>query len=770
MNPMKISLLLILISSLLWAGCGSARHVPKGDKLYMGATVNVSGPSLSVRQKKELKEDLSGLTRPKANTRLFGMAFKLGIYNLFYKAKKGLFKNLRDKMGEPPVLLSQVDLQQNVKVLQNYLENKGYFHATVTGDTVVRRKKASAVYKAKTGDQYSINNVEFPQDSSDLSRAIAATAKNTLLKKGAPFDLEIIRGERTRIDALLKEKGFYFFSPDDLLIKTDSTIGNHLVNMYLTVKSETPEEAKQIYRINDVYIYGNYSLNTARLDTLPQYDTVYKGYHIIDKDQKFKPYLFEESMQFQPGDVYNRTDHNQTLNRLVNLNIFKFVKNRFEVAATDSPRLNAYYYLTPLPFKSLRGEITTVNRSNNMNGTELNVSWQHRNMFRSGAQTNISAYYGTDVQFSGSFAGHNTTRMGAEAVFTIPRFVVPRMNLRKAGAGPYAPRSLIRLGYDVMNRQGLYTLNSYHSEYGYNWKKSLQVSHELYPISITYAQPLNVTEEYYKLADSIGGLTHIIDQQFILGARYEYLLNQQASSLQKLNSFFFNGNVDVSGNIAGLITGANIKKGDTAKLFGTPFSQYVKLAGDLRYYRRIGLKSVWANRIFLGLGMPYGNSVQIPYIKQYFIGGNNSLRGFRSRSVGPGTYYPTTHSGQPSEVIPDQTGDLKLELNTEFRPHISGPLYGALFIEGGNIWLWNDSSYTHKPGSQFTSKFLSQLAVDAGVGLRLDITIFVIRLDVAFPLRKPWEIPPSVLNDINFHSSNWRNQNVVYNLAIGYPF
>ena len=168
--------------------------------------------------------------------------------------------------------------------------------------------------------------------------------------------------------------------------------------------------------------------------------------------------------------------------------------------------------------------------------------------------------------------------------------------------------------------------------------------------------------------------------------------------------------------------------------------------------------------------MPYGNSVQIPYVKQFFIGGNISLRGFRSRSVGPGTYFPVTHSGQPSDIIPDQTGDIKLEMNTEFRPHISGPLYGALFIEGGNIWLWNDSSYTHKQGAQFTSKFLSQLAVDAGVGLRLDITLFVIRLDVAFPLRKPWAIPPSTLRDPDFFKPSWLNQNLVYNLAIGYPF
>jgi len=768
MNSMKVFLILFLVGSLLGAGCGSTRHVPANDKLYLGATVNVSGPSLSTRQKKDLKSDLQGLTRPRPNSRILGIPFKLGIYNLFYKSKKGLFKNLRDKLGEPPVLFSQVDLQQNVKVLQNYLENKGYFHAKVAGDTIVRKRKARVKYKAETGSQYTINSVHFPDDSSALSLALAQTAKNTLLKKGKPFDLEIIRGERTRIDALIKEKGFYFFSPEYLLIKTDSTIGNHLVDMYLTVKPETPEQARQIYHINDVYIYSNYSLNTAYTDTLLQYDTLVKGYHIIDKQQKFKPYLFAESMQFKTGDVYNRTDHNQTLNRLINLNIFKFVKNRFAVAPVDSPKLDVYYYLTPLPAKSIRAEVTTVTRSNNLNGTQFNLSWQHRNLFRSGAQAHLSAYIGSDVQFSGTFAGHNTYRTGAEALFTIPRFVVPRMNLRKSG--PYAPRTTIRLGYDILTRKDLYTLNSYTIEYGYNWKASLQKSHELYPISISYAQPLNVTDDYRKLENTIVGLSHIIDQQFILGSRYEYLYNQQANGIQRLNSWYFNGIVDLSGNIAGLIMGANIKKGDTARIYGTPFSQYFKLEGDVRYYRRIGLKSTWANRIDIGVGIPYGNSDQLPYIKQFFIGGNNSLRGFRSRSLGPGTYFPTTLSGNPSSLIPDQTGDIKLELNTEFRPHISGPLYGALFLEGGNIWLKSDTIYTHKPGSKFTSKFLSQLAVDAGVGIRLDITLFVIRLDVAFPLRKPWVIPPSVIRQIDFSDPEWRRQNLVFNLAIGYPF
>lgn len=767
MNRMK-NITIFIFFVLLLAGCSPTKHLPANDKLYTGATVVVKGPSLSVRARKELKENLTGLTRPKPNSRLLGIPFKLMAYNMFYNARKGLFKNLRDKFGQPPVLLSQVNLDENIKLLQTYSENKGYFHAKTTGDTIVKRKRASAKYTVETGDQYKINSVHFPSDSNALSLAIAKTANHTLLKPGDPFDLDVIRGERTRIDAVLKEKGFYFFSTDYLLLKTDSTIGNHLVDMFLTIKPETPKEATEIYRINDVYIYSNYSLNSAHLDTSRTNEQFVGGYHIIDRRRRFKPFVFEEAMQFKPGEVYNRTDHNQTLNRLINLNVFKFVKNRFEVAPVDSPKLNAFYYLTPLPPKSLHAEITTITRSNNLNGTQINIGWQHRNMLRSALQANITAYVGSDVQFSGAFSGYNTYRTGAEANLSIPLFVVPFQTLHLKGA--FAPRTAIRIGYDILQRNNLYALNSYRFEYGYDWKKSYERAHELYPISITYAQPINVTDTYKKLQDSIVGLTHITDQQFILGSRYEYLYNQLANGAQPLNAWYFNRIVDLSGNIAGLLMGANVKKGDTAKLFGSAFSQYVKLEGDVRYYRRIGLKSTWANRIDIGIGIPYGNSTEIPYIKQFFIGGNNSLRGFRSRSVGPGTYFPKTTTGKPSSIIPDQTGDLKLEMNTEFRPHISGPVYGAIFLEGGNIWLMNDSSYTHKEGAQFTSKFLSQLAVDAGVGLRLDITLFVIRFDVAFPLRKPWVIPPSVLRQINFADPTWRRQNLVYNLAIGYPF
>ncbi|HKC36192.1 MAG TPA: BamA/TamA family outer membrane protein [Chitinophagaceae bacterium] len=765
MKADRYYIIIFAVTCFFITACSNTRHLPAGDKLYTGTRTIVNGTS-TIREKKVLKEDLEGLTRPKPNTKFLGIPVKLSIYNLFRnKKEKSFFGRIRDKNGEPPVLLSQLDLQQNIKVLQSHMENKGYFQAKVTGDTIVGRRRAHARYTIVAGDQYKIAAVSFPADSSMLTSTIVKSSSKTLLIKGKPFDLDVIKAERIRIDAYLKENGFYYFTPEFILVKTDTTIGNHLVNMYVTVKPGTPFESRKVYRIKDVQIYAGYSLNMNRIDSSRAQARFYKGYYIIDRRKRYKPSMFAHAMNFEPGDIYNRTDHNLTLSRLVNLDLFKFVKNRFEISTqTDSAYLDVFYYLTPLPRKSLRAEFTTTTRSNNLNGSLISLSWKDRNLFKGGEHLSISAYSGSDVQFSGALRGYNAIRFGGEINFGIPRVLVPFGDFGIKGG--YMPRTNIQLGYDMLDRIKLYSLNSFRAAYGYLWKESMQKQHELYPISVNYVQPGRVTEEYNKLIHQDTLLARAIQKQFILGSTYQFNYNQLANGLQPNNAYYFNGLIDLSGNIAGLTSGANVKAGKEVMIRNVPFSQYIKFELDGRYYRKFGLYSTWANRAIIGVGIPYGNSVQLPFIKQFFIGGNNSLRGFRSRSVGPGTYrFPDSLN-----FLPDETGDIKLELNTEFRFRLTGPLYGALFLDAGNIWLMSDSTYTHKPGSEFTSKFLNQLAVDAGIGFRFDITLFVIRLDMAFPLRRPWEQNPWVIDQIKLFNKPWRRENIIYNLGIGYPF
>jgi outer membrane protein assembly factor BamA len=545
-------------------------------------------------------------------------------------------------------------------------------------------------------------------------------------------------------------------------VKIDSTAGTNQVDMRVAVKPEAPGNAQQAYRINNVFIYSGYNLNTANLDTNKANREFYQGYNIIDRRKRYKPKLFKQIMMFEPGEVYNRTDHNLTLNRLINLNQFKYVKNRFE-ELPDSAKLDAYYYLTPLPRQSLRGEVNATTKSNNLNGTQFNLSWSNRNRFRAGEQISLSAYVGSEIAFGGAFKGYNTYRTGAELNLTIPRFVAPFLNNLNTRGG-FVPRTNMQIGYDLLNRRKLYTLNSYRGGLGYLWKESTQKQHEFYPISINYVQPLNVTDSFKVSALKYPYLNRIVDSQFILGSTYQYTLNQLATGLQKINAFFFNGLVDVSGNVAGLLTGANASNSEPKRIMKAVFDQYIKLEADGRYYRRIGLKSSWANRIIVGYGLPYGNSDQLPYIKQFFIGGNNSIRAFRSRTIGPGSY-PLLAT---STSFPDQTGDIKLEINTEFRPHISGPLYGAVFLDAGNIWLKNEDP--SRPGASFSKDFIKELAIGTGAGIRLDITMFVIRLDLGIPIRKPWVENPWLLNQIRLGQKEWRRENIVYNLAIGYPF
>ena len=761
--------LICICGIIFFASCNLTKLVPKDDALYTGATVKVVDSTLSKKEKKFVLEKTEGLPRPKPNSKFLGIPFKLILYNMSGDpAKGGFIRKFFRKIGQPPVLLSSLNLDYNIKLLANYQENIGYFNAQATGDTTVKNRKGHAYYTITPGQVYKIKNVIFPPDTSSLLHALLDTESKSILRSGDPFNLDVVKGERIRIDAVLKEKGYYYYNPEQMEVVIDSAIGGHSVNLYPMIKPETPEAARKPYVIDDVFIYPNYRLNSARKDTNHLNQQLYKGFFIIDPAKKFKLKLFPRIMRFDSGDVYNRTDHNLTLSRLINLDVFKFVKNRFEDSPNsqgDTGRLNTFYYLTPLPKKSLRAEITGNTKSNNFVGTLFTLTLRNRNAFRAAEHLDLYANVGSEVQYSGSKSGYNSFRLGGGVKFTIPKFVVPFFKFNTTNA--FIPKTVINLSYDLLNRRKLYTLNSFKGELGYNWKPNLKVQQEFNPISINYVQAINITQKYLDSIAQDPLLKHAIDTQFIIGSNYSYTIDPLVNDPFG-TGFYFSGLGDLSGNMVGLFV-----KGDPAdskkRIAGTPFAQYLKTQLDFRYYYALNNKARLANRIITGVGYPYGNSKEMPFIKQFFIGGNNSLRAFRSRSVGPGSYRDPNLEVD-STFAPDQSGDIKLELNTEFRYRFNNIIEGALFADAGNIWLYNKD--LNRPGAEFSKNFIKELAVGTGIGLRLNFTILLLRLDLAMPLRKPW-LPDGnrwVINQIDFGSKEWRRQNLVLNLAIGYPF
>lgn len=751
---------------LLFAmSCSNTKYLPEGELLYIGGDVKILDKEGSRKERKVLKNQLEGMLRPKPNSSILGLRPKLYIYNIAGQPKKakGIRHWLRTKVGEPPVLFSKVDLDYNADVLQNYAENKGYFKAKTSADSTSRKKKAKAHYKITTGKRYTIKSITFPTDSTQIDTAVAITRDRTLLKVGAPFDLDLIKAERARIDSQLKEKGYYYFNPDFLIVQVDSTVGTQQVDLLVKVKPETPDNAKTVYKINDIFIYPSFTINRDTMDLRLEDIENYKDFTIIDKKKQFKPRIFDRAMFFSQGDLYNRTDHNLSLNRLVNLGTFKFVKNSFKVTDSVNNMLDTYYYLTPLPKKSIRVETLAKTNSANYAGTEVNLNWSNRNTFRGAELLTISAFGGLEVQVSGQNKGFNVYRIGAESSLIWPRFVSP---FKHKFSGAFVPRTKATLGYEYQVRQQLYTLASAKGSFGYLWKENVRKEHQFTVLDVNYVRPTNVSELYKQEILGNRALGRVIERQLIFGPTYSYTYTNTMQTAKK-NTFYYKGTLDLAGTAAGLISGANVRKGDTVKIFGVPFSQYVKLENDFRHYLKLGTDSQLASRIVVGTSYGYGNSTELPFIKQFFIGGTNSVRAFRARSIGPGTF---NQERDPNAFLPDQSGDLKLELNTEYRAKLFSVVHGAVFVDAGNIWLSHKDE--DKPGAEISKSFYKELAVGTGVGLRFDLSFLILRTDLAFPLRKPY-LPEGnrwVIDNIDFGSSGWRKENLIFNLAIGYPF
>lgn len=746
-------------------GCGNVKYLDENEYLYVGGEVEVEGEDIPKDTKNLLEENMESLLRPDPNTSFLGLRPKLWFYNVAGDSvgDSGIRHWIKNTLGEPPVLFRQVDLDYNAELIQGYAENTGFFNARARADSTESNKKVTAEYTVELGNRYTIQEINFPTDSIPLTADIKKTQENSYLKVGDPYDLTAIKDERVRIDANLKEEGYYFFNPDYLLAQVDSTVGGKEVSLDLVLKNITPNRAKEQYRINKIYIYPDHSITGDTIpETSPQGET-FGDLVIFDPDDNFKPSLFDRSLLFEEGELYNRTDHNKSLNRLVNLGIFRFVDNQFKVSDSAANLLDAYYYLTPMPKKSLRLELLGKTNSANYAGSELNLSWSNRNTFRGAELLTISAFAGFEVQVSGQNQGYNIFRIGSEANLTWPKLLTP-FNIRSSSA--FVPRTMATLGYEYQARTRLYGLNSFRGSFSYLWKENVKIEHRLNVMDINYVSPFNVSDLYQEQIALNPNLGRIIEKQLIFGPSYVFTFTNTMETNKK-HTFYYQGSTDLAGNITGLITGANIDSGDPVTIFGVPFSQYVKVENDFRHYWRLNRGMDLASRIIVGTGIPYGNSRELPFIKQFFVGGTNSVRAFRARSVGPGRHDPDVEA---SSFLPDQSGDLKLELNTELRADLFSIVEGAVFVDAGNIWLMNENP--DKPGAEITKDFLKELAVGTGIGLRFDLSFLILRTDLAFPLRIPY-LPEGerwVFDQIDFGDSSWRQQNLIFNLAIGYPF
>jgi outer membrane protein insertion porin family len=774
----------LLIFFLFLFSCSNTKYLPPGEELYTGADVKIISEE-SIPEKNRIHSELDGVLRPQPNQNIFGI-FRpsLRIYNLAGEPRRetgGIRRWIREKLGEPPVLLSEVSPTTNMRLIINRLENNGIFDPEVSYEIIRINRKASVQYFATVSRPYQIRQINLPKGDDELRKQIRAAHENSLLEPGGQYNLQKLVEERERIDRHLKNRGFFYFNPDFIIFRVDSTVGTREVEISINVKEDIPRNARRVYVIRDVVVNTGYTLEELVEGEAPSDTLNVHGLKILHGDMIIHPDVIRRAVFLRTGERYNRSHHEITLNHLMGLGTFQYANIRFNDVsqAEEQGVMDAVILLTPQPKKSLRLELRAVSKSNNFAGPGLNANFRNRNAFN-GAELFIlnfrSAY---ETQISGVQRGLNSYELGVTGEIQIPKFIAP-FNVNPDRPIRFIPRTRIMGGYSLLDRVQFFRLNSFNLSFGYLWSESLSRKHEFNPISLNYVMLGNTSPQFDTILARNPILRRSFEQQFIFGSIYTYTYNDQLKE-ERMHNFFFMANLDLAGNT--LYAFHRLTRDDRPTedspftIAEIPFAQYARTELDFRYYIKTGPKSRIATRLITGAGIAYGNATTMPYVKQFFIGGVNSIRAFQVRSIGPGTYRaPLAEEGQRNFFF-DQTGDLRLEGNLEYRFPIFAIVRGAVFLDAGNIWTVRenvDLSSNGEPEGQFKiNTFHQEIAVGSGFGLRFDASFFVLRFDLGIPLRKPFIPQPEerwVIDEIDFGDPLWRRQNLVLNIAIGYPF
>lgn len=771
-------------AAMLLASCTGTKYLKEGEAFYNGAVINFETPQGRIGRKRILESELQTFINPKPNAKLLGSRPGVWLYYIAGtpKKKKGGLRNfLKYKLGDTPVLVSETTPERTATLLQGQLQNEGYFRSTVKSKVITKGKNGKVIYNAILYRPYRLRSIEYPKAKDSVYAAIIESLKNeSLLDTGRRYDLGRMQAEQVRIEEEVENYGFYYFDDKYLVFEADSTVGKRKVDLTLKLEDNIPDRAKRIYHLDRINVYPDYILSMDSTVQAPADTTLINNYYYIDKKHFFRPEIITDVINLKKGKIYSREAHDFTLSHLMGLGAFKFVNIKFsESPRKDSAMLHADIYLTPLKKKSLRAEVQAVSKSNNFVGPGVAFTLTNRNFLRGAELFQLKLNTSYEVQINRQTSGAlNSFEMGIESSLTVPRFIAPihiDYNSRR-----YLPKTQFKLGYNFQNRLSYFRINSFNAGYGYNWKESISKSHELFLIDLTFLKTDKRSEIFKKLLDENPVLNSSFEDQFILGTRYSYTINtQQSESISqryeerkyRKHNFYFNGNIDVAGNLLNAVQRVVDKpqKGEEYEIFHLPYSRYVRGDVDVRYYLAMNEHNKIATRLVMGVGYAVGgSSATMPYIKQFAIGGSNSIRAFPARSIGPGTYDILANPSDSTLRFIDQRGDIKLEGNVEYRFDIIKSLKGAMFVDAGNIWLMRADEENRRGGEFNKDTFLKQLAVGTGAGLRFDFSFFVLRFDVAFPLRRPAE--GWVTKDIDFGSSSWRGDNIVFNIAIGYPF
>ncbi len=762
MNTLRhiLNLALTAAIAVAAASCSTTKRLGADDVLYTG----VKKIDITTYDKQRIapgvQSDVKSAVNVAPNNSLISpylrYPFPLGlwVYNNWSNPPSGFKHWLYEKLVAEPVLISDVRPEVRTEMIDQILDNNGYFRGHASYELVKGKnpKKASILYRVSTGPVYPIDSIEMLPDTCRLYHLIDSVAKRgTYLRPGSRYCTDSLSAERVRITNALRNRGYYFFRPEYIEYLADSTITPGRIALRMEVANNVPDIALRPYKTGSIVTIVNRNLGGGYADTT----MTRRGMLVQMSPSRLRKGLIPGCIAFREGRTFSVRDMDRTQTRLSQLGIFNGIEINVYPDTTKRSTLNVEINCTfDAPLEASL-EVNATSKSNSYLGPGLMFGLTNRNLFGGGEQLSLNLTGSYEWQTGRERRSvFNSYEVGLTGTLSFPRLLAPK----------FIPRSRrdvnwtrISLNVDLLNRPHYFRMAQFNTSISYDWRVNRYISNTLTPFKLTYTKLLNSTEEFDSIMNENKAIAESFKSQFIPQLQYSFTYDRAIDPNNLINWSF---TVQEAGNLFWSIYEICGKKGEKT-LFGTPFSQFIKGQTQLVYNRRLTGDHWLVSRVAVGAAHAYGNATTVPYSEQFYVGGANSIRAFTVRSVGPGSYRV------PENLINgyfDQTGTFKFEFNVEYRFPIFGPLHGAVFFDSGNVWLLKEDPL--RPGGKLKgSTFLRDLATGTGAGLRLDIGMLVVRGDLGVGIHLPYDTGKRGY----YNMTSFKNS-LAFHLAIGYPF
>ena len=768
MNGKRFYIVIGLFMTVLMSSCRINRFIPDDKSLVQSNKIVIEGEKTQISK--------SGLSNY-ISLKPYKSTFQTKIPNwIYYKAERRpnnmLWKWTKEKFGRDPIYYDASGANNSAKQMMRYLDNVGYFHSKVTHTVKTRKKRAKITYHVYPSQPYTINKIEYVVNDSLIKSYIMRDSAKFDIHKGDIYNAYKLNNVRDIITERMKNSGYYYFNRDNIYFEVDSSFMNH--TMEITMRMKDNDLAYKKYYIRDIKVFPNFSvlrMNDHPTDSASLYvETGMRkrpntwDFYYYGKPQ-VKPQTFSQSINIIEGLPYNLRSVTNTYKALGNFRLFRNVNIEFDTVANSNDSLNLLDCRITMQQNDVHS-ITLQAEGTNSDGDlgiKGSLGYTNKNIFHGAETFQLSLKSGFEAQkLLGSETTEsgksvfNTKEFGITAKLLFPKFLSPISLLNFAR--DYQPTTSISLGF---NSQIRYYYSRYIStaSFSYDWKSNYRTSHIFTPVNLNSVKIANINETFqaYLDAETSQRKKDQYTSHLILGTRYSYTYNSQR--LNKLGSFYYlRADLESSGNLLSLFNSTKLitESEGHHELLGIRYSQYLRGSIDFRQHIDVGNDSWIVFRQFVGIGLPYGNSKDLPFERSFYGGGANGLRGWLYRTVGPGGYVPTNDEME-------KTGDLQLEFNAEYRFPVYNIFNGAFFIDAGNVWTYHPNE--SMPNSEFNfNTFYKQFAVDAGLGLRIDVSFLILRLDFAYAMRNPYP------DDMDSYWRFKKGDNIRMQVGIGYPF